>query len=69
MSYYIVELFQLMLPVGRFGAICFLTGAFPHMLVGTIGGHFVPYAREFSFDLTFQPVGEQVVITLLCNYV
>lgn len=62
MSYHTVDLYQLTnLPVDRFGAICFLTDTFPGMPMSTIGSHFVPYAREFPFDLAFQPVGGQGV--------
>lgn len=35
------------------------TGTFLGMPIGITGGYFVSYSREFPFDLTFKPVGEQ----------
>lgn len=39
------------LPVDRSGPIGFSAGTFPGMPMGTIGSHFVLYAKELSFDL------------------
>lgn len=45
-----------------------LTGTFSAIPIDILGSHFVPYAREFSFDLTFQPVENKGWCTLFCNF-
>ena len=45
-----------------------LTGTFPDIPISSIGSYFVPYAIEFSYEVTFQHFKDKGLYTLFCSF-